>query len=179
MKKDHLKWIWTEHEYNIPVCGGRAKVVLRRKKYLLFSHPVMSNSLQPHGLQCTKPPCPSPSPEVCPTSCPLHPWCHPDISSSDTLFFYPQSFPASGSFLMSQLFSSDDQNTEASASASVLPISIQGWWFPSRLTCLISLLSKGLSGAFSSTIVWRHQFSGALPSSQSSLTNLTWPLGRP
>ena len=128
-------------------------------------------TLQPHGLQCTRPPCPSPSPKVCLSSCPLHSWCHPDISSSDTLFFCPQSFPASVSFLMSQLFASDDQNTEASASPSVLPINIQGWWFPSRLTGLISLLSKGLSGVFSSTIVWR-QFFGVLPSLQSSLTTL-------
>ena len=72
---------------------------------LVFSHPVMSDSLQSHGLQHTRPPCPSPSPEVCPSSCPLHWWCHPAISSSDAVFsFCPQSFPASGTFPMSQLF---------------------------------------------------------------------------
>ena len=75
---------------------------------LLFSHPVVSKSLWPHGLQHTRPLCPSPSPKVCPSSCPLHWWCHPVISSSDALFFCPQSFPASGNFPMSQLFTSDD-----------------------------------------------------------------------
>ena len=139
----------------------------------------MSNSLWPHGLQHTRPHWPSPSPKVCPSSCPLHWWCHPAISSSDTLFsFCPQSFPASGNFPMSQLFAQDDQNTGASASASVLPIKIQGW-FPLRLTGLISLLSTGLSGVFSSTTVWRHQFFGALPSLRSSSHNHTWLLGRP
>ena len=109
-----------------------------------------------HGLQHARPPCPSPSSEVYPSSCPLYQWGHPAISSSDALFsFCPQSFIKD--FPMSQLFASDDQNTGASASASVLPMSIQGW-FPLRLTGLISLLSKGLSGVFSSTTVWRHQF---------------------
>ena len=118
----------------------------------------MSDSWQPHGLQLTRPHCPSPSPKVCTSSCPLHRWCHPAISSSDALFsFCPQSFPASGSFPMNQLFASDDQNIGISALASVLPMSI---WdlFPSRFTGLISLLSKGLSGVFSSNIVQRHQF---------------------
>ena len=112
------------------------------------------SSLQPHGQQHARPLCPSPSPKVCPSSCPLHWWCHPVILLSDVLI--SQSFPASGTFPMSQLFTSDDQNTGASASASVLPISIQGW-FPLRLTGLISLLSQGLSGVFSSTIFQRHQ----------------------
>ena len=86
------------------------------------------------------------------------------ISSSDALFsFCPQFFPAAGTFPMSQLFTSDDQNTRVSASASVLPAGIQGW-FSIRWTGLISLLSKGLSGVFSSTTIQRHQFFGALPS---------------
>ena len=124
--------------------------------------PVLSDSLWPHGLQLARPPCPSPSPGVCPSSCSLHHWCHPAISSSDALFsFCPQSFPASGIFPMSWLFAPDDQNT--GASASVLPVNIQGW-SPLRLTGLISLLSKGLSGVFSSTTVRRHQFFGVLPS---------------
>ena len=106
--------------------------------------PVVSNSLQPHGLQHPRLPCPSPSHKVCLSSCPLHRWCHSAISSSDTLFsFCPQSFPASGTFPISQLFTSDDENT--GVSASVLPMSIQGW-FPLRLNGLISLQSKGLSG---------------------------------
>ena len=88
-------------------------------------------------------PCPSPSPGVCPSSWPLNQWCHPTISSSVTPFFRFQSFPASGSFPMSNLFTSGGQSTEASASASVLPTSIQGW-FPLQLSSLICLLSKEL-----------------------------------
>ena len=114
-------------------------------KLLLFSHPVMFNFLWPHGMQHTRPPCPSSSPKVCPSSCPLHQWCHPASLSSDTLFsFYLQSFPASGTIPMSWLFTAGDQNTGALALVSVLPMSIQNW-FPLRLTGLISLLSKGLS----------------------------------
>ena len=94
------------------------------------------------------------------------------------LLLLPQSLPASGTFPMSQLFTSDDQNTGVSALASVLPMSIWGW-FPLRLTGLISLLSKGLSGVFSSTIFRKHQFFSALPSLWSSSYNHTWPLGRP
>ena len=109
----------------------------------------MSDSLWPPGLQQTRHPCPSPSPRVCPSSCPLHWWCHSAISNSDTFFsFCPWSFPESRTFPMSWLFASDDQNTGTSASASVLPMSIQ-CWFPLRLTGLISLLSKGLSKEFS------------------------------
>ena len=91
--------------------------------------------------------------------------------------FCPQSFLASGTFPMSQLFVSDDQNTGTSASASVLAMRIQGW-FPLRWTGLISLLSRGLSGVFSSTIAWRHQFFSILPSLQSNSHNCTWSLGR-
>ena len=130
---------------------------------LLLSHPVVSDSLWPHGLQHSRSFCTSPeTPEVCPSSCPLHWWYHPAISSSDALFsFYLQSFPALGTFPMSHLFVSDDQNPGASASASVLPISVQDW-FPLRLIDLISLLSKGLSE------VQRHYFVGFLPSLLSS-----------
>ena len=108
-----------------------------------FSRSVMSDSLQPHEMQHARLPCPSPSLEVCPSSCPLHWWYYPAISSSDIFFsFCLQSFPASETFPMSQLFESDDQNTWVSASASVLPTRIQGW-FPSRLTSLSSLLVQG------------------------------------
>ena len=145
---------------------------------LLFSLPFVSGSLRPHGLQHARLPCPSPSPGVCPRSCPLHWWCCPGISSSDTLFpFCPWSFPAWGALPMSCLCASDDQNTGASASASVVPGNIQGW-FPLRLTGLISLLSQGLSGFFSSTIVQRHQFFGILPLSFCSHNRMR-PLGRP
>ena len=129
--------------------------------------------LQPHGLQHTRLPCPSPSPRVCSNSRPLSWGCRPTISSSVTLFSScPQFLPASGSFLMSQLFTSDGQNIRALVSASVLTMNIQGW-FPLGLTGLISLPSKGLSGVFSSTTVQRHQFVGAEPSLQiSSLTTV-------
>ena len=91
-------------------------------------------------------------------SCPLSRWCHPTISSSVTLFSSClQSFPASGSFPVRWLFASGGQSIGASASASVLPKSIQGW-FPLRVTGLISLLSKGISRVFPSTTVWKHQF---------------------
>ena len=118
-------------------------------------------TLRPHGLQHARPPCPSLFPGVCPSSCLLHQWCRPAILSSDALFSScPQSFPAPGTFPMSRLFVSDDQNTRASASASVLPVNIQGW-SPLRLTGFISLLSKGLSGVFSSwkaSILWHSAF---------------------
>ena len=95
-------------------------------------------------------------------SCPLSQWCHPITSSSVTLFSsYPQSFPASQSFPMSRFFESGGQST--GASASVLPMNIQGW-FPLGLTDLISLQSKGLARVFSSTIIRKHQFFFAQPS---------------
>ena len=121
---------------------------------------VVSYSSWPHGLQQARPPCPSPSHRVCPSSCSLHWWCRPAIASSDALFsFFPQSFPASRTSPVSHLFASDDQNT--GASAAVLPVNIQGWP-PLRLTVLI-LLSRGFSGVLSSPTVQRHQFFGILP----------------
>ena len=123
----------------------------------MFSCPVMSNPLWLHGLQHARPACPSPSPRACQSSCSLHWWCHSAVSSSDALFsFCPQYFPAAGTIPMNHLFVSGDQNTGISALASVFPVNIQGWC-PLRLTGLISLLSKGLSGVFSSSTVWRHQ----------------------
>ena len=136
----------------------------------------MSNSLWPHGLQHTRLPCLSPYPQVCSNSCPLSQWCHPTISFSVTRFSScPQSFPASGSFPVSQLFASGGQRIRASAS--VLLVNIQGWYLL-RLTGLISLLCKGLSGVFSSTTIWRHQFFGILSSLRSSSHSHTWPLGK-
>ena len=117
-------------------------------------------SLQPHGLQHAWPPCPSPVPEVYSNSCPLSQWCHPTISSSVLPFsFCLQSFPVSGSFLMSQFFPSGGQSIGVSASTSVLPKNIQDW-FPIGRTGWISLQSKGLSRVFN-TIVQKHQFFGA------------------
>ena len=109
-----------------------------------FSCSVVSSSLWPHGLQHARLPCPSPSPRVCSNSCPLRWWCHPPILSSVIPFSSClQFFSASRSFLMSQLFTSGSQSIGASASASVLPMNIRGW-FPLGLTDLISLQSKGL-----------------------------------
>ena len=110
-----------------------------------FTHSVMSDSLWPHGLQCTRLPCPSPTPGIYSNSCPLSQWCHPTISSSVVPFsFRLQSFPAAGSFQMSQFFASGGQSIAVSASASVLPMNIQNW-FPLGWTGWISLKSKGLS----------------------------------
>ena len=121
-----------------------------------FSCSVVSDSLQTHGLQHARPPCPTPTLGVYSNSCPLSQWCHPAISSSVIPFSSClQSLPVSGSFPMSQLFTLDGQSI--GPSASVLPVNIQDW-FPLRLTGLISLLSKGLSRVFISTTVWKHQF---------------------
>ena len=115
----------------------------------------MSNSLKNHKLQHARLAYPSLSPRVCLNSCPLSQWCHPTVSSSVTPFSpCPQSFPASGSFPMIQLFTSGGQSI--GASASILPVSIQDW-FPLGLTDLIFLQSRGLSRVFSSTTVWKHQ----------------------
>ena len=114
----------------------------------------MSNSLQPYGLQHTRFPCSSPSPGVCSNSCPLSQWCHPTISSCVRPFCSClQSFPASGSFPVSQLFTSDGQSV--GALASILPVKIQDW-FPLGWTGLISLQSKGFSWVFSGTTVQKH-----------------------
>jgi len=121
----------------------------------------MSDSLWPHELQHARLPCPSPTPRIHPNPCPLSRWCHPTISSSVITFSScPQSFPASGSFQMSQLFTSGGQSTGVSASASVLPMNIQEW-FPLGWTCWISLQSKGLSRVFSNITVQKYQFFSA------------------
>ena len=136
----------------------------------------MSNSLQPRGLQHARFPCPSPSPKVCSNSCPLSKWCHLTISSSVVPFSSClQYFPASGSFQMSWLFISGGQCIRASASASDLPINIQGW-FSLWLTGLLSLQSKGLSRVFSNNTVQKHQFFGTQPSLWSNSHISTWLL---
>ena len=123
-----------------------------------FSLPVVSGSLQPHGLQHARLPCPSPAPRACSNSCPLSWWCHPIISTSVVPFSSClQSFPASGSFQMSQFFTSGGQSIGVSASASVVPINTQDW-SPSEWTGWISLQSKGLSRVFSNNSVQKHQF---------------------
>ena len=138
---------------------------------LLFSRSVLFESLRPHGLQHARPPCPSPTSRVYSNSCPFSQWCHPSISSSVVPFSSRfQSFPASGSFPMSRLFTSDGQSIGASGSASVLPMIIQGW-FPLGLTGLISLLSKGLSRVFFSSIM--------LPARSISLSTCSHHASRP
>ena len=123
-----------------------------------FSCSAVSNSLRPHGRKHTRPPCPSPTPRVYSNSRPLSRWGHPTISSSIVPFSSCiQSFPASGSCQMSQLFASGGQSIGVSASASILPMNIQDW-FPLGRAGWISLLSKGLSRVFSNTTVQKHQF---------------------
>ena len=129
-----------------------------------FSRSVVSDSLPPHESQHTRPPCPSPTPRVHPDSCASSQWCYPTISSSVIPFSScPQSFPASGSFPMSQLFASGGQSIGVSASTSVPSMNTQGW-SPLGWTGWISLQSKGLSRVFSNTTVQKHQFFGTQPS---------------
>ena len=126
-----------------------------------FSRSVVSDSLRPHWLQHARPPRPSPTPGVYPNPCPLSQWCHPTISSSVVPFSsHLQSFPASGSFKMSQFLGSGSQSIRVSASASVFPINIQDW-FPLGWTGWISVQSKRFSRVFSNTTVQKHQFFGA------------------
>ena len=130
-----------------------------------FSHSVVSNSLRSRELQHDRPPCPSPTPGVHPNPCPSSLWCHPTIFSSVSHFApCPQSFPASGSFPMSQFFVSGGQSIGVSASTSVLPMnthwkcSILKDWSRLGWTCWISLQAKGLSRVFSNTTVQKYQF---------------------
>ena len=138
--------------------GGRVSI-----SSVQFSRSVVSNSLQPHGLQHPRPPCPSPTPGVYSNSCPLSWWCHPTISCSAVpLSSCPQSFPAPVSFEMNQFFASGGQSIGFSASVSVLPMNIQDW-FPLGWTGWISLQAKGLSRVFSNTtvqtsILWHSAF---------------------
>ena len=137
-----------------------------------FSCSVVSDSLQPHGLQHGRPPCPSPTPGVYSNLCSLSQWCHPTISSSVMPFSSRlQSVSASGSFQMSQFFTSGGQNIEVLALASVLPVNIQDW-FPLGWTGWISLQSKGLSRVFSNTTVQKHQFFDAQLSYGPTLTSI-------
>ena len=154
--------------------GGAWRLIRPAPKFssVHSSHSLMSNSLWPHGLQYTTPPWPSPPSRVYSNSCPLSRWYHPTISSSVLPFFSClQSFPASGSFLRSQFFTSGGQSIGVSASASVLPMNIQDW-SPLGWTGWIFLQSKGLSRVFSSTTVQKHQFFSAQPCLWSTFTSM-------
>ena len=144
-----------------------------------FSHSVVSESLPPHELQHARPPCPSSTPRVHPNPCPLSWRCYPTISSSVIAFSSClQSFSASGSFPMSQFFTSGEQSIGVSAAPSVLPMNIQDW-SPLGWTGWISLPSKGLSRVFSNTTVQKHEFYGTQLLSQSNSHIHTWPLEKP
>ena len=135
--------------------------MLKNGSSVQFGHSVMPDCLWPHEPQHARPPCPSPTARVHPNPCPSSRWCHPTISSSVVPFSSClQSFPASGSFPMSQLFASGGQSIWASASTSVLPMNTQDW-SPLGRTGWISLQSTGLSRVFSNTTVQKHQFFNA------------------
>ena len=139
------------------------------------SSPTLCNPMD--CMQHTRLPCPSPTSAACSDLCPSSQWCHPAISSSVVPYSScPQSFSASGSFPVSQLFKLGGQSI--GASASVLPMNIQDW-FPLGMTGWISLQSKGLSRVFSNATVQKHQFFGAQLSSQSNSHIHTWPLEKP
>ena len=143
-----------------------------------FSCTAVSNSLQPHGLQHPRPPCPSPTPRLYSNSCPSSQWCHPTISSSVVPFFPPSIFPSIRVF----------PNESAlcirwpkywSFSFSISPSNEHSGLISFRMDWLISLHSKGLSTVFSNTIVQKHQFFSAQLSSQSNSYIHTWPLEKP
>ena len=144
-------------------CVSEKKYLTNFQCSVQFSCSVVSESLQPHEPQHARNPCPSPTPRVHPNPCPSSQWCHPTISSSVVPFFpwgrCPQSSPASGSFQMSQLFTSGGQNIGVSASKSVLPMKTPNW-SPLGWTGWISLQSKGLSRIFSNTTAQKQQFVG-------------------
>ena len=135
-------------------------------------------TLRLHGLVRARFPYPLLSPGIFSDSCPLSWWCHPTVSFSVTPFSCPQSFPASRSFSVNQLFASSGQSIGASASSSILPMNIQGW-FPLGFTALIILLSRGLSRVFFNITVQKHQFFYSQPSLCSNSHIHTWLLEKP
>ena len=174
-----VKWFdLSGFSLNMRALGGFILNLLFNSKWLCslwgsknqFIYSVVSNTLRPEGLQHTRLPCPSPTTGVCSNSCPLSWWCHPIISSSVVPFSsHLQSFQASGSFPMSQLFATGGQSIGISASASILPMNMQDW-FPLGWTGWISLQSKGFSRVFSNTtsskasILWHSAFFTTLTS---------------
>ena len=178
-KSDKHERIIGNAVYIACVFQGKSSIYFIIVNAVQFSYSVVCDSLRPRELQHARPPCPSPTPGVHPNLCPLSQWCHPTISSSVIPFSScPQSFPASGSFQMSQLFASGGQSIGVSASASVLPMNIQDW-FPSGWTGWIALQSKGLSRVFLNTAVQKHVFFCAQLSLWSNSHIHTWPLEKP
>ena len=180
--KENQPWIFigrSDADAEVSILGNCYVSLNLYVIWWLFSHSIMFDSLWPHGLQHTRCPCPSPTPRVCPNSYPLSQWCHPTVSSSVVSFSpCPQSFPASGSFQLSQLFASGGQSIGVSASTSVLPMNTQDW-SPLGWTGWISLQSKGLSRVFFSTTVQKHYFFSAQSSLWSSSHIYTWLLKNP
>ena len=179
-----LSTVWATREAHCLKAEAVMKKNTERRKIFVvllwcsvqFSRSVVSDSLQPHKSQHTRPPCPSPTPRVYSDWRPSSQWCHPAISSSVVPFSScSQSLPSSGSFPMSQLFTWGGQSIGVSALASILPKNTQDW-SPLGWTGWISLQSKGLSRVFSNTTVQKHQFFGAQLSSQSNFHIHTWLL---
>ena len=154
-------------------------IAISQFRSVQFSHLVVSDSLQPHGLQHARLSCPSLNPRACSNSCPSSQWCHPTISfpviPSTPIFNLSQ---RQGLFKWVSSSHSGGQSIGVSASESVLPMNIQDW-FPLGLTALISLQSKGLSRVFSNTTVQKHQFFSAQPSLWSNSHIHTWLLEKP
>ena len=152
------KWVWLQITPE-PILPGYSVFTGIMYGFVIVQL-VMSDSLWPHEPQHARLPCPPPTPGAYSNSCPWSWWCHLTMSSSVVPFSSClQSFPVSGSFPVCQFFTSGGQNIGVSASASVLPMTIQNW-FPLGWTGWISLQSKGLSRVFSNTTVQRHQFFG-------------------
>ena len=168
-----IKWYYIQSELN---CFSAKFMSMWKHSSVQFSCSVVSDSLWLHGLQHTRLLCPSPTPGAYLNSWPLSWWCHPTNTSTVIPFsILLQSFPASGSFQMSQFLTSGGQSIKVSASTSVLPMNIQDW-FPWGLTGWISLQSKGLSRVFSNTTVQKHQFFSTQPSFYSNSHTHTWLL---
>ena len=134
---------WFLSSWSPQFSEGKQQLIQDPYNSVQFSRSIMSNSLRPHELQHAGPPYPSPTPRVHPNPCPSSQWCQPTVSSSVVPFSCPQSFPASGSFPMSQLFTCGGQSIGVSASTSVLPMNTQDW-SPLGWASWISLQSKGL-----------------------------------
>ena len=153
--------------------------VIYRFNVVQVTNSIMSDSFLSHGLQHARLPCPSPIPRAYSNSCPMSQWYHPTILSSVVPFSScPQSFLASGSFPMSQCFTSSALSIRVSASASFLPMNIRDW-FPLGRSDWITLQSKGLSRVFSKTTLQKPQSFSAQPSSQSNSHIHTWPQEKP